>query len=40
MKGQISQADTCANDEMLLSVLLLRQYEVSWSVLSDSMRFD
>jgi hypothetical protein len=29
MKEQITQADTCANDEILLSVLLLQQYEVS-----------
>ncbi|KAE9373037.1 hypothetical protein N431DRAFT_534197 [Stipitochalara longipes BDJ] len=28
MKEQINQADTCANDEILLSVLLLQQYEV------------
>jgi hypothetical protein len=29
MKEQITQADTCSNDEILLSVLLLQQYEVS-----------
>jgi hypothetical protein len=29
MKEQITQADTCANDEILLAVLLLQQYEVS-----------
>ena len=34
MKEQITQADTCANDEILLSVLLLQQYEVSQSSLS------
>lgn len=34
MKEQITQADTCANDEILLSVLLLQQYEVSRSSLS------
>ncbi|KAF4628856.1 hypothetical protein G7Y89_g9292 [Cudoniella acicularis] len=28
MKEQLSQPDTCANDEMLLSVLLLQQYEI------------
>jgi hypothetical protein len=40
MKEQITRADTCSNDEILLSVLLLQQYEVSCSALSAGMPFD
>ena len=38
MKENISRRDACANDDMLLSVLLLQQYEVSCAALPKLMQ--